>query len=365
MSKKDNGSDGLNRRNMLRKSAAGATGGLLGLSQATVTWAKPTESEIEQLESEPSVQAVLNKINRSELPSDTEKVSGTLGKGEGESKIEFWEGSVEYGTLTVGKVSNHINVIFSFDYDSISEAPEQFRSIPAGTDPIVTALGDRAIVKRSTTDREEQAIRATLPVTGSEMISYTTSLSRGFLAEVFTNIEGDDELNRRRFMIRTTNAGTHPVYQESSGAIVEADPAIQAEGIIDDVADLIEDGVNTDAVEGIKGSLGVKPWKQIPDSAKKIENLGKSGVKSVVAASIPMALDSAGAHCGADCADCAISIKTLATDCTKCRIFLTTSVSAIGAVSAVLLIVCMWNFCNVPRAINKCDKCLDCATEKV
>lgn len=354
----------MNRRSVLKSGAIGVTG-LAGVSQMTQVWAKPTDSEIEQLENQPNVQAVLRKLGRDKLPDDIEKTTDSLGDGEDGSKIEFWKADYEYGTLHVGAIGNLTNVVLNFNQNFRSKAPEQFQSIPAGTDPLITAMDGTAIVKRSASRTEEKAIRAALPVTGTTLISYTATSIDGFHADVFVDTNETDGITQRRYEIKTTHENTHPVYKDSADALGEIAPdiSIQRQGVFDDVVDFVEEGVNTDAVKGIKGFLGSKPWKQIPDSTKKVEDLTKGGIKSIVAASIASeTMEEAAGDCGEDCTNCVFSIQSLITDCPKCRIFLTTSFSAIGAASAVLLIVCMWNFCNLPKTINSCSDCIDCAT---
>ncbi|RYJ08519.1 hypothetical protein ELS19_18590 [Halogeometricum borinquense] len=357
MSDDNSKSTSLNRRAILKGSAASAVG-LAGLTQPA--WAKPTDSEIEQLEKDPNVKAVLEMLGRSELPSGIKKVSSTLGEGDNAPKLEFWEADLEYGTFDVGRLGERVNIVFTFSEDFRSDAPEKFQSIPAGTDPLVGAIEGQAMVKRSTTDEEDAAIRAALPVSESSVSTYTATSFEGFYADVLVRNESDENLTNQRYQIQTATQN-HPVFQESSGAIEDAVPDmnIQKQGIVDDTIELIEEGVNTDAVEGIKGSLGHKPWKKIPDASKKVDDLTKSGIKSVVAATIAGDAAEHAKEYGDECVDCALGIHSLAVDCRKCRIFLTTSVSAVGAISAILFVACIYNFCNLPKTVDTCGTCIN------
>lgn len=386
----DDSSNDLSRRNVL-KSAAGGTAGFAGLSQTAVAWAQPTESERDELEGRPNVRAVLSELGRTSLPDDMQKVSNSLGYGEDATDFELWEGELEYGTLHVGRIDDLTNVVFEFAEDFQSTAPRRFRSIPEGTEPLVSASEGEAFVKRSATDREDAAISRLLPVSGSR-IAYTATNLDGFEVNLVRRNEETDDIQQLQFNVTADNWGdadgatrsrgrrdrgrngdAHPVFTESTRALEDSSNAtVQAQGLLDDAMGAVNDV--TDAMkdsykkwdgdlDAVKGWVDHRPYKQMPGS-KKISNLSKSGVKAIVAqALVGEGLEAIAGDCGEDCTDCAFRLSDLLVNCHKCRIFATASLSPAGAASAVLLVVCVWQFCNLPTTIDKCGKCLDCSTD--
>ncbi|WP_396613648.1 hypothetical protein ACH9L7_18355 (plasmid) [Haloferax sp. S1W] len=372
MSDNNDSSSSFSRRNIL-KSAAGGAAGLSGLSQVPVAWAQPTESELDELEGKPNVQAVLSELGLDALPDDMQKLSNSFGDGEGAVEFEIWEGELPYGTLHVGRIEDLTNVVFEFAENVGSTAPQRFRSIPDGTEPLVSATGGEAFVKRSATEDEEAAISQLLPESGT-MVASTTTIHDGFQVDLVRHSEKRDELEQLQY--RATIDGeddVHPVFEESSSALQNASVSrtIQTRGFLDGVSDAVNDVADglkgsydkwQGDLDAVKGWVDHKPYKKMP-GAKKISNLSKSGVKAIVAqAIVGESLEAVAGDCGEDCTDCAFTASDLILNCHKCRIFASASLSGIGAASAVLLIVCVWQFCKLPTAINKCSSCLECAT---
>lgn len=378
----------LSRRNVL-KSAAGGAAGFAGVSQAAITWAQPTEEELSELRDEPNVRAVLSELGLHRLPDGMQKISSSVGEGEESPTFELWEGQVEYGTLHVGRIDDLTNVVFEFAEDFQSTAPRRFRSIPEGTEPIVSAIDGETFVKRSATEREAEAVSRLLPATDADIV-YTTTNMEGFQADVVRRNAETDEIEQLRFSVtvdgrddadgagrsgrrrhRRRQDDPHPVFTESAHALETSTTTVQAHGLLDDATDAamdVADGIKDsyhkwDAdLDSVKGWIDHKPYKSQVGS-RKITNLSKAGVKSIVAqAIVGESLEAVAGDCGEDCSDCAFIASDLILNCHKCRIFATASLSAIGAASAVLLLVCVWQFCKFPAAIDKCGSCVQCAT---
>lgn len=386
----------LSRRNVL-KSAAGGAAGFAGVSQAAITWAQPTEEELSELRDEPNVRAVLSELGLHRLPDGMQKISSSLDEGEESPTFELWEGQVEYGTLHVGRIDDLTNVVFEFAEDFQSTAPRRFRSIPEGTEPLVSAEEGEAFVKRSATEREEAAINRLLPVTGSKITHTATNLD-GFQVNLVRQNEETDELEQLRFGVQvdsgdddssareTARTGrrrhgsqqddVHPVFKESSRALEDpSNTTVRAQGLLDDATEAVNDvqkAVQKSYINWDGGWSDVKwwlnnthkPWKKLPDDVTSTKNLSRGAIKNVVASFlIEEGLEYAAGECGEDCANCGLTATDLLLNCHKCRIFLGAGISSTGPAGLVLFIICVWNFCNFPKAIDSCSSCIECATD--
>lgn len=375
------------------KSTAGSAAGLAGVSQTAIAWAQPTESELSELERDPNVQAVISELGLNTLPDGMRKASNSVGEGKNATDFELWEGEVEYGTLHVGRIGDLTNVVFEFAEDFQLTAPRRFRSIPKGTEPLISAEEGKAFVRRSATEREEAAISRLIPTSGSK-VAYTATNVSGFQVDFVRYDEESEELNQQRFSIDVGGDGDeeatggrrrhgrtddkpHPVFQESSRALEEAsERTVQAQNILENPIEPVQD-----VVKGVQsgyfkwdGDLGDakwhlenthKPWKKLPDDVKKLDNLTKGSIKSIVLAE---AAEEGAEHlfgeCGEPCSDCAMTASDILLNCHKCRIFLGAGISSTGPAGLVLFVVCVWSFCNFPGAINKCSTCVDCYTKE-
>ncbi|ELZ89486.1 hypothetical protein C453_00380 [Haloferax elongans ATCC BAA-1513] len=376
MSDNNDSSSSFSRRNIL-KSAAGGAAGLSGLSQVPVAWAQPTESELDELEAKPNVQAVLSELGLDSLPDDMQKLSNSFGDGEDVVEFEIWEGELSYGTLHVGQLDDLTNVVVEFSTDFRATAPRRYRSIPDGTEPLVSASEGEAFVKRSPTEGEKRAISDLLPESGS-MVAYTATNQEGFQVNLVRYNESKNELEQQQFRAPVdTKNGVHPVFKESTGALRNAslNKVIQPKGIIDGATEVVQD-----VAKGIQngyfdwdGDLGDarwhlenthKPWKKIPDDVKNIDNLGKGAIKSIIIAeAAEEGAEELFGQCGEPCSDCAMTASDILLNCHKCRFFLGAGISSTGPAGLVLFVVCVWSFCNFPGAINKCSTCIDCYTK--
>lgn len=397
MSGSEDSNNDLSRRNVL-KSAAGGAAGLAGVSQTAIAWAQPTEEELSELQDEPNVRAVLSELGLHRLPNSMRKASNTMGAGEDAPEFELWEGELEYGTLHVGRIDRLTNVVFEFAKDFRSTAPRRFRNIPEGTEPLVSAEEGEAFVRRSATEGEQAAIDQLLPVSGAKLV-HTSTNADGFLIDVVRKNDETEEFEQRRFAVpvgsendddatgRTrssrrvhgsTQDNVHPVFKESSEELQRlSSTTVQAQSLFDGATEAVYDVQKSlqknvinlgDDLEDAKWHLknSHQPWKKLPDDVKKLDDIGigKGTIKGVVATTLAQeSAEAVAGDCGRDCVDCGMLASDLLLNCHKCRIFLGAGISSTGPVGMVLFIVCVWNFCNFPGAVDKCSSCIECATD--
>lgn len=90
----------ISRRSILRKTAAGASTGIVGLSQPVFAREDTDTEYLEQLETLPKVQTVLTELNHNEIPH---KEAAETTKIEGSIDVVVTEIEFGYGTLKIGK----------------------------------------------------------------------------------------------------------------------------------------------------------------------------------------------------------------------------------------------------------------------
>ncbi|AGB14759.1 hypothetical protein Halru_0107 [Halovivax ruber XH-70] len=248
----------MNRRDMLKKGAAGA--GAFGFAPTSITWESADSDEFERLRAAPEVQSILSELKLDSLPEKAEKTELKVTESTTYSATRI---EIDFGTLYFGDFGGETSAGFEFsgsNYRNIRS--EKYRKIPSSVDAWLIGLDNDTIFIRTATDEEKSPILSQIPVNESDDTSvYTGSNISGFRVDV---VQRPPELNEG---LRTNksqigleaiqdtelktyhvNAGVSNCSTESvpvSSLHISADDVsverITTQGIVDDVTDLFGD----------------------------------------------------------------------------------------------------------------------------
>ncbi|WP_128478413.1 twin-arginine translocation signal domain-containing protein [Halorussus pelagicus] len=335
MSEKDDEMGGINRRNLIKSSAAagalGTSGGALSSVFGTVRAEEATASDIEQIKQAPGVQQILDELGVESLP-DPEKVEKRRLEGDGEvtdGELVMMKVELKYGTLLAAKRNGQIGTVFTFDRD-LSSAPTNY-SIVTETGGSIASTRSDVEFARGVTDAEEERVLSTLDVDGKierTRIQATTAID-GFRVKLAVTDPETDELETPEYLVNV-GRGFDPKSEEFTGPSASL-RSVSASGHTSQR--VTTEGIGTKIIADI-----LKDW--------------------LLANVISGTLDELGIECDDTCTNCGLWIYDVVTACGTCVGFCSSSVSGVGA---ILCVACFYAFCSKPISGEaNCAACMAC-----
>ncbi|MDQ2050220.1 hypothetical protein RBH26_06955 [Natronolimnohabitans sp. A-GB9] len=331
------GSDNeLNRRTILRRTAAGTvgTGSALSALLGTVSAEKTTREDLDRIEDAPGVQEILTELGVHRLPgpgrAEKRRIEddGCLTEGE----LVTWKIEIRpYGILHAFEYEERIGAVFTFGPDT-AKTPAGY-SMAAEANASLGTSGSDLVFSRNATDAETEHVLSVIDVDGDidSARVHATTAADGFRATVQVASEETDELDTREYVV-SVGADFDPRSESLSDVLT----------VEDDAADILipEPLTRTAAIS-------------FPDPKDiALEVIKTWLVDNVVTES----LEFLGRECDS-CGDCANVIIDVLGGCSLCRPLMGTGASGVGA---ILFVTCYYAWCGKVSDKVECAACFAC-----
>lgn len=329
---KENKSDGISRRNVLRSCATGAGVGISGLSGNAIAKRGANGSELKEFERTAEVQSILEELGLNRIPRRGTAETTEL---DGESfTLKTVQIDLGYGTLLVGSVDDEISAAFTFDSDAQKKAPnKKYDDIPTGVDAWLLGTEDEATFLRTATDEEREAALSAASLDDHESILvYTRSDIEGLHVDVLdpesVGISPDEYDVERVGADSTTDSTDVPttefiryniIPEETTAASVSPESATFEPEFISSAAKVV--------------------------AKKIIKSLGFAGLGSLTD------------NCAVKAVGCVASFSGSIAGCLKCSPACVGSPTGVGAVICVL---CVFGVCSHLLSGVSCANAMDC-----
>lgn len=334
----------LDRREMLKQTAATTVGGASALSAmfGTVHAESTTEAEASRIESAPGVQQILDELGRDSLP-DPEDIEKRRIDDDGEAtdgELTIWKADLGYGILTAVGRDSTIRAVFNFDVD--------LDSAPAGY-PVVTehggslgSNGSELEFTRHATDAEEDLVMSALEVDGEiegGRVFASTAVD-GFKAAVTVSQPGSDQATSKQF---TATVGSSFDPRTDTLSVQTGSRRGRSQG-----PTTVTPG---DLTVRSRPVTAQSPW--VPAA-----NLVREVLEDWIVGNLAdEPLEYLGVECDDTCSSCATYIVDILSTCRWCISLCSTSASG---VTAILCVVCFYAFCNDSLKQVNCAACFAC-----
>ncbi len=322
MSKQDEKTKRLNRRKLLKSSAAASIAGVAGGGSVlesllgTVRAESATDDDVKRIAQAPGVQSILAELGISQLPSPDEVEKrrilddGTATQGE----LVVMKVDLKYGRLLAVDRNGDIGTVFAFDRD-LPSVPSDY-SMVTETGGTLANVGTGLEFSRGATDAEEEQVLSTLDVEGKierTRVQATTSLG-GFRVELAVRNPETDEIETPEYLASTTGEFTPKENELLDISSVSPLASLQTSQQLSGGGTVTTQGIGFDIIKGT------------------LEGWLESTVFSI-------GLDKAGVVCDETCTNCALWIYDVLTTCETCLDFCVASETGVGA---ILCVVCFY-----------------------
>lgn len=347
----------VSRRSLLKKSAAGASAGLAGISQPVMAKRETEKDELEKLGTMPEVRSILADLGYDEIPTHESAVTVEIEINDG--KLTVVSVDFGYGSLQVGDLNGKTSAAFNFsdkmrpsvpgagkakgngvsrgrgEKNGHLSVPEKYSDIPAESDAWILGSETGTRFVRTATESERKEVLSSVSVRdGENTLVYTRSDIDGFRVDVM-----NPEVNELRGEV-SVQVADEP--DESDGGMLRYEVPAASSGSI------------TSMSAGFVSASGGVEAQWISNPAKKVatemaKELGFAG------------LDYVQDHCGWAIGGCVTGISGSISGCLKCAPACAGSVTGVGAVVCFL---CVFGVCSHLLTGISCAQAVGCVENK-